>query len=60
MPDATSKAVVAQEAIGMAETEFHGTHVKTGNVVRACGPEVVELADGKIRELRDYHRLTPA
>src|SRR2546426_4981516 len=41
---------------GMAETEFHGTHAKTGRVVTACGPEVVRFDGDKIRELRDYYR----
>jgi hypothetical protein len=44
----------------MAETQFRGTHAKTGETVTASGPEVVEFAQDKIKELRDYHRLTPA
>ena len=43
---------------GMAETAFHGTHAKSGRIVSACGPEVVEFVENKIKELRDYHRLT--
>jgi len=53
------KAVAGHASTGMAETEFHGTHAKTGKVVTACGPEVVEFAGDKIKTLRDYHRLTP-
>ena len=60
-PDARCniKVIAGDETTGMAETDFQGTHAKTGKVVAACGPEVVECAGDKIRELRDYHRLTP-
>jgi len=51
-------AVSGHPAAGMAETVFHGTHAKSGRVVTACGPEVVEFVGNKIKELRDYHRLT--
>ncbi len=53
-------AVTAQGHAGMAETAFHGTHAKTGKVVTAHGPEVVDFAGDKITELRDDHRLPPA
>jgi ketosteroid isomerase-like protein len=52
------KAISGHGATGMAETAFHGTHAKTGRVISACGPEVVEFAGDKIKELLDYHRLT--
>jgi SnoaL-like domain len=52
------KSVTGREATGTVETEFSGTHANTGNVVTACGPEMVEFAGDKIKELRDYHRLT--
>ena len=45
---------------GMAETTFHGTHVTSGKVVSARGPEVVEFAAGRIKHLHDHHRLTRA
>ena len=51
-------AVIGHGVTGMAETAFHGTHAKSGRVVTACGPEVVEFVGDKIKELRDYHRLT--
>jgi steroid delta-isomerase-like uncharacterized protein len=54
------KVVTGREATGTAETDFYGTHAKTGALVTACGPEVVEFAGDKIKELRDYHRLTSA
>jgi len=49
---------ISGAATGMAETAFHGTHAKSGRVVTAYGPEVVEFVGDKIKELRDYHRLT--
>src|SRR5262245_25162744 len=51
-------AISGHAAAGMAETVFHDTHAKSGRVVSACGPEVVEFVGTKIKELRDYHRLT--
>jgi ketosteroid isomerase-like protein len=41
---------------GMAESRFSG-HSLGGRAVEAVGVEVVEVADGKITALRDYHRL---
>jgi len=45
---------------GMAESFFHGTRPREGKVIEAIGAEVVEIADGKIKELRDYHRPVAA
>lgn len=61
-PDARCdiKVITGHGATGMAETDFHGTHAKTGKVVTASGAEVVKFAGDKIKELRDYHRLTSA
>jgi len=61
-PDARCdiKVVTGRAATGMAETDFHGTHAKTGRVVTASGAEVAEFAGDKIKELRDYHRVTSA
>ena len=42
----------------MAETRFIGTVSRTGKTIEALGPEVVTFAGDKIKELRDYHRLT--
>ncbi len=41
---------------GMAESFFHGTRPRDGKVFEAIGAEVVEVVDGKIKEIRDYHR----
>src|SRR5919204_2981242 len=48
------RLVTGREAAGMAETDFHGTHGKTGKAVTASGAEIVEFAGGKIKALRDY------
>lgn len=45
---------------GVAESYFYGTRERFGRVVEAIGAEVLEIADGKIKELRDYHRPLPA
>jgi ketosteroid isomerase-like protein len=44
---------------GVAESFFHGTRSKGGRV-EAIGAEVMEIVDGKIKEIRDYHQLFPA
>jgi ketosteroid isomerase-like protein len=41
---------------GMAESIFHGTRQRFNTVVEAIGAEVIEFADGKIKEIRYYHR----
>jgi taurine dehydrogenase small subunit len=46
---------VGRDGRGVAESLFHGT-TRDGNAVKAVGAEVIEFADGKIREIRDYHR----
>ena len=45
---------------GVAESIFHGTRPRFNKVIEAIGAEVIEFADGKIREIRDYHRPLPA
>lgn len=44
---------------GVAESLFHGTRAQHGKV-EAIGAEVMEIVDGKIKELRDYHQPVPA
>ena len=45
---------------GVAESLFHGTRTRFDKVYEAIGAEVLEIVDGKIKELRDYHRPLPA
>jgi ketosteroid isomerase-like protein len=45
---------------GVAESFFHGTRPRYGKVIEAIGAEVMEIVDGRIKEIRDYHRLLPA
>jgi ketosteroid isomerase-like protein len=40
---------------GVAESLFSGTRTERGKV-EAIGAEVMEIVDGKIKEIRDYHR----
>jgi len=41
---------------GVAESLARGTRAKDGKVFEAIGAEVMEIVDGKIKEIRDYHR----
>jgi ketosteroid isomerase-like protein len=45
---------------GVAESLFHGTRPRFNKVIEAIGAEVIEFADGRIKEIRDYHRPLPA
>jgi ketosteroid isomerase-like protein len=45
---------------GVAESFFHGTRPRYGKVIEAIGAEVMEIVDGRIKEIRDYHRPLPA
>jgi ketosteroid isomerase-like protein len=42
---------------GVAESSFHGTRRKDGLAINAVGVEMFEFRDGRIAEIRDYHRL---
>ena len=44
---------------GVAESFFSGTRSGRGRI-EAIGAEVMEILDGKIKEIRDYHHLVPA
>ncbi len=45
---------------GVAESVFRGTRPRDGRAIEAVGAEVIEVVDGKIKEIRDYHRALPA
>jgi len=45
---------------GVAESFFHGTQPRFGKVVEVLGAEVMEIVDGKIKEIRDYHQPSNA
>jgi taurine dehydrogenase small subunit len=62
MPDCRCdlRTLVGNSGHGVAESFFHGTRPRFGKVIEAIGAEVIEFADGKIREIRDYHRPLPA
>ena len=40
----------------VAESRFLGTRQRDGKVVETIGAEVLEIADGKIKVIRDYHK----
>jgi ketosteroid isomerase-like protein len=42
---------------GVAESFFHGT--RSSGKVEMIGAEVMEIVDGKIKEIRDYHQPVP-
>jgi ketosteroid isomerase-like protein len=44
----------------VAESRFLGTRRRDGHVVEAIGAEVIEIIDGKIKEIRDYHKRVTA
>lgn len=58
-PDARCemRTVTGHAGCGMAESLFVGAHARSGQSVTAIGAEVFEFADGKIKALRDYHRM---
>jgi len=58
MPDCRCdlKMATGNEGHAVAESFFHGTRPRFGKVIEAMGAEVMEIVDGKIIEIRDYHR----
>jgi ketosteroid isomerase-like protein len=62
MPDCRCdlRTLTGNSGHGLAESFFHGTRRQDGKVIEAIGAEVVEIADGRIKEIRDYHRALPA
>jgi steroid delta-isomerase-like uncharacterized protein len=44
---------------GVAESFFTGTRAGHGKI-EVIGAEVVEIEDGKIKEIRDYYQAVPA
>ena len=58
MPDCRCdlRMMTGNSGRGVAESFFHGTRQRFGKVIEAVGAEVIEFADGKIKEIRDYHR----
>ena len=50
------RTCIGHSGSGLAESLFHGTSARGGKTIEAVGAEVLEIADGKIKEIRDYHR----
>jgi taurine dehydrogenase small subunit len=57
MPDAHCelRMVVGRDGRGVAESTFRATI--DGSPIRAIGTEVIEVVEGKIKEIRDYHNV---
>jgi ketosteroid isomerase-like protein len=58
MPDCRCdlRTLTGNSGRGVAESFFHGTRERYGKVIEAIGAEVIEIVDGGIKEIRDYHR----
>jgi ketosteroid isomerase-like protein len=58
MPDCRCdlRTLTGNSGKAVAESSFFGTRPRSGKVVEAIGAEVVEIVDGGIKEIRDYHR----
>lgn len=52
------RTMLGQAGTGMVEALFTGTDRRTGQSIKAIGAEVITLADGKVKAVRDYRRLT--
>jgi len=58
MPDCRCdlQTMAGNSGHGVAESIFRGTRPRFNKVIEAIGAEVIEFADGRIKEIRDYHR----
>src|SRR5262249_20888598 len=54
------RSCTGNDGRGMAESLLPGPRRREGKVVEAIGAEVMEIGDGKIKEIRDYHPPLPA
>ena len=54
------RTLTGHDGQAVAESFFHGTRPRDGKVFEALGAEIVEIVDGKIKEIRDYHRSVSA
>jgi len=62
MPDSRCdlRTLTGNSGRGLAESFFHGTRQGRNQVIEAIGAEVIDVVEGKIKEIRDYHRPLPA
>jgi len=58
MPDCRCdlRMLTGHSGHGVAESYFRGTRPRYGKVIEAIGAEILEIEDGRIKEMRDYHR----
>ena len=50
------KTCTGSHGHALAESVFHGTRSRDGRSIKAIGAEVIEVVEGRIKEIRDYHR----
>ena len=58
MPDCRCdlRSFTGNSGRAVAESFFHGTRPRFGKVIEGLGAEMMDIVDGKIKEIRDYHR----
>ena len=58
MPDCRCdlRSFTGNSGNAVAESFFHGTRPRYGKIVEAVGAEMMDIVDGKIKEIRNYHR----
>ena len=59
-PDAHCELRLCTGNSGRAVAESYFTGTRRQRLVEAIGAEVMEIVDGKIKEIRDYHQPVPA
>ena len=54
------RTCTGRDGHAVAESRFLGTRKRDGGVVESVGVEMIEIVDGKIKEIRDYHKRVKA
>ena len=54
------RTCTGRDGHAVAESRFLGTRQRDGGVVESVGAEMIEIVDGKIKEIRDYHKRVKA
>jgi len=62
MPDCRCdlRSFTGNSGTAVAESFFHGTRSRFGKAIEGVGAEMMDVVDGKIKEIRDYHRSLAA
>lgn len=61
MPDCRCdlNVLMGHSGYGFAESRFHRKRPRYGTVVLEIGVEVMQIADGRIKQIRNYRRSLP-